>query len=116
MIVNEALKAKFLDLKEGAIVVSLKPFVSSLNARVTERNVRISIIDYTWMVNFTITQVDEISTIFQVETFSYHSGNVSWGSNGGNYYLQRVDRDGYAFIRDKFENSRAGGRSTRSAK
>jgi H3 lysine-79-specific histone-lysine N-methyltransferase len=37
--VNEALRPKFLDLKEGAVVVSLKPFVSSLNARVTERNV-----------------------------------------------------------------------------
>ena len=37
---NEALRPKFLDLKEGAIVVSLSPFVSSLNARVTERNVR----------------------------------------------------------------------------
>lgn len=37
-LVNEALRAKFLDLKEGAIVVSLKPFVSP-NARVTERNV-----------------------------------------------------------------------------
>ncbi|KAG6885032.1 hypothetical protein C0993_006448 [Termitomyces sp. T159_Od127] len=36
---NEALRPKFLDLKEGAIVISLKPFVSSLNARVTERNV-----------------------------------------------------------------------------
>ena len=36
---NEALRAKFLDLKEGAIVVSLKPFVAP-NARVTERNVR----------------------------------------------------------------------------
>ena len=37
--VNESLRPKFLDLKEGAIVVSLQPFVSSLNARVTERNV-----------------------------------------------------------------------------
>jgi hypothetical protein len=37
--VNEALRPKFLDLKEGAIVISLAPFVSSLNARVTERNV-----------------------------------------------------------------------------
>lgn len=35
---NEALRARFLDLKEGAIVVSLKPFVPP-NARVTERNV-----------------------------------------------------------------------------
>jgi H3 lysine-79-specific histone-lysine N-methyltransferase len=40
--VNEALRPKFLDLKEGAIVISLKPFVSSLNARVTERNVSLA--------------------------------------------------------------------------
>lgn len=39
---NEALRPKFLDLKEGAIVISLKPFVSSLNARVTERNVSLT--------------------------------------------------------------------------
>jgi [histone H3]-lysine79 N-trimethyltransferase len=41
-LVNEALRPKFLDLKEGAIVISLKPFVSSLNARVTERNVSLT--------------------------------------------------------------------------
>jgi len=40
--VNEALKPKFLDLKEGAIVISLVPFVSSLHGRMTERNVRTS--------------------------------------------------------------------------
>ena len=38
---NEALRPKFLDLKEGAIVISLKPFVSSINARLTKRNVRV---------------------------------------------------------------------------
>jgi hypothetical protein len=37
--VNEALRPKFLDLKEGAYVISLKPFVSAVNARVTKRNV-----------------------------------------------------------------------------
>ncbi|KAJ3567820.1 hypothetical protein NP233_g6117 [Leucocoprinus birnbaumii] len=35
---NEALKPKFLDLKEGAIVISLAPFVTSLHGRITERN------------------------------------------------------------------------------
>ncbi|KAF5377175.1 hypothetical protein D9615_006438 [Tricholomella constricta] len=94
---NEALRPKFLDLKEGAIVVSLKPFVSSLNARVTERN------------------VDDISAIFDVTERPYHSGSVSWGNNGGSYYIHRVDRGGYAEIRQRFENSRAGsGRSTRT--
>lgn len=85
---NTALRPKFLDLKEGAIVVSLKPFVQP-NARVTERN------------------VDDICAIFDVEEKSYHSGDVSWGSGGGSYYLHRVDRVGYATIRERFENSRA---------
>lgn len=44
---NEALKPKFLDLKEGAIVISLAPFVSSLNARMTERNVSLPLISTT---------------------------------------------------------------------
>ncbi|RDB28649.1 Histone-lysine N-methyltransferase, H3 lysine-79 specific [Hypsizygus marmoreus] len=96
---NEALRPKFLDLKEGAIVISLKPFVSSLNSRVTERN------------------VDDISTIFDVTERPYHSGSVSWGNNGGSYYIHRVDRTGYAEIRQRFESSRAGTtRSTRSKK
>ncbi|KAG8220237.1 histone-lysine N-methyltransferase [Butyriboletus roseoflavus] len=85
---NEALRAKFLDLKEGAIVVSLKPFVSP-NARVTERN------------------VDDICAIFDVVERPYRSGSVSWGSGGGTYYLHRVDRVGYANVRQRFENLRA---------
>ncbi|KAG6334088.1 hypothetical protein ID866_5004 [Astraeus odoratus] len=85
---NAALRPKFLDLKEGAIVVSLKPFVQP-NARVTERN------------------VDDICAIFDVEERPYRSGDVSWGSGGGSYYLHRVDRVGYATIRERFENSRA---------
>lgn len=40
---NEALRPKFLDLKEGACVISLKPFVSVVNARVTKRNVLFAI-------------------------------------------------------------------------
>ncbi|KAJ7652051.1 histone-lysine N-methyltransferase, partial [Mycena polygramma] len=91
---NEQLRPKFLDLKEGAYVVSLAPFVPSLNARVTERN------------------VDDISAIFDVSERPYHSGSVSWGNSGGTYYIHRVDRAGYASIRERFENSR-GGRSTR---
>ncbi|KAE9395272.1 S-adenosyl-L-methionine-dependent methyltransferase, partial [Gymnopus androsaceus JB14] len=50
---NEALRPKFLDLKEAAVVISLKPFISSLNGlntRVTERN------------------VDNISAIFDIPT------------------------------------------------
>ncbi|KAJ6573878.1 hypothetical protein DFH09DRAFT_1311954 [Mycena vulgaris] len=42
----------------------------------------------------------------------YHSGSVSWGNSGGTYYIHRVDRTGYADIRERFENSR-GGRGSR---
>ncbi|KAF8640919.1 hypothetical protein AX17_000567 [Amanita inopinata Kibby_2008] len=93
---NEALRPKFLDLKEGAIVISLAPFVSTLNARVTERN------------------VDDISAIFDVTERPYHSGSVSWGINGGTYYVHRVDRAGYSQIRERFESSRT--RNTRTRK
>ncbi|KAG6819626.1 hypothetical protein H0H93_010046 [Arthromyces matolae] len=93
---NEALRPKFLDLKEGAYVISLKPFVSSINGRVTERN------------------VDDISTIFDVVERPYHSGSVSWGNAGGSYYVHRVDRLGYAEIRERFESSRTStGRTSR---
>ncbi|EIW86257.1 DOT1-domain-containing protein, partial [Coniophora puteana RWD-64-598 SS2] len=85
---NEALRPKFLDLKEGAIVVSLTPFVP-VNARITERN------------------VDDISAIFDVRERPYHSGSVSWGSGSGSYYIHTVDREGYAGIRQRFENFRA---------
>lgn len=40
--VNEALRSKFLDLKDGAIVVSLQPFVSP-SRTVTERNVSVKV-------------------------------------------------------------------------
>ncbi|KAG7090656.1 hypothetical protein E1B28_009755 [Marasmius oreades] len=89
---NEALKPKFLDLKEGAIVISLAPF-APVNARVTERN------------------VDDItSAIFEVTERPYYPGAVSWGNGGGQYYIHRVDRLGYAEVRERFESSRVGSR------
>ncbi|CCM01428.1 uncharacterized protein FIBRA_03479 [Fibroporia radiculosa] len=92
---NEALRPKFLDLKEGAIVVSLKPFVSS--SRLTERN------------------LDDISAIFKVTERHYSTGSVSWGSGGGSYFIHRVDRESYADIKQKLETSRTTlTRSTRS--
>ncbi|CAA7264669.1 unnamed protein product [Cyclocybe aegerita] len=94
---NEALRPKFLDLKEGAKLVSLSPFVSSINARFTKRN------------------VDDISAIFDVEEHPYYSGDVSWGNGGGNYYIHKVDREGYAKIKERFDSIHGGsGRSSRS--
>lgn len=54
----------------------------------------------------TLSQVDDISAIFEVTERQYHSGSVSWGNNGGSYYVHRVDREGYAKIRERFENAR----------
>ncbi|TDL28959.1 DOT1-domain-containing protein [Rickenella mellea] len=95
---NAALRPKFLDLKEGAIVVSLKPFAPPTNQRLTERN------------------IDDISAIFDVVRRPYHSGTVSWSSGSGHYYIHRVDRASYSDCRQQFErvHSRLGRR--RSAK
>lgn len=67
-------------MKEGAILVSLKPFAPPSNSRVTERN------------------IDDIAAIFDVTARPYHSGTVSWSSGSGQYYLHRVDREGYRDI------------------
>ena len=89
---NENLRPKFLDLKEGAIVISLKPFAPPTSSlRITERN------------------VDDMSSIFDVRVGRYRSGDVSWSGGDGVYYLHRVDREGYAKSREKFERVRRRG-------
>ncbi|TFY60589.1 hypothetical protein EVJ58_g5051 [Rhodofomes roseus] len=82
---NEAIRPKFLDLKEGAIVVSLQEFAPL--SGVTERN------------------LDDISAIFQVTKKNYYPGHVSWHGQGGDYYLHRVDRKCYASIKQQFEST-----------
>lgn len=91
---NEAIRPKFLDLKEGALVVSLEPFVPAGCRVVTERN------------------LDDISAILDVSAHEYHSMDVSWASGTGKFYVHRVDRAGYADVRARFEASR----STRSTR
>jgi len=113
--VNEALRPKFLDLKEGAYLISLKPFVSSINARLTKRNVRLrySLPAMIRTANRDL-QVDDMSAIFDVEEKQYHAGDVSWGNSGGSYYVHRVDREGYAKIKERFESLH--GSSSRSSR
>ncbi|KAF7986152.1 hypothetical protein HWV62_38526 [Athelia sp. TMB] len=85
---NEAIRASFLDLKEGAIVVSLATFWDT-NKNITERN------------------VNDMSAIFQVSQRTYRSGSVSWGNGGGQYYIHRVDREGYRKKQERIESSSA---------
>lgn len=86
---NAAIRPKFLDLKEGAIVVSLKPFAPPSAQRLTERN------------------IDDISAIFDVSARAYCSGTVSWSNGSGNYYIHRVDRKGYSDSRERYEEIQA---------
>ncbi|KAK7688168.1 hypothetical protein QCA50_008538 [Cerrena zonata] len=93
---NESIKGKFLDLKEGAFVVSLRPF-SQPKSSLTSRN------------------VDDISRIFQVREKKFPSGSVSWTGSSDFYYVHQVNRDAYARDRTQYHSSRASSvRSTRS--
>jgi [histone H3]-lysine79 N-trimethyltransferase len=95
-VVNEAIRQKFHDLKEGALVISLEPFVVGGGRVVTERN--------------------DISAILDFSAHDYHSMDVdvSWASVAVKFYVHRVDRAGYADVRARFEAStRRYTRSTR---
>jgi H3 lysine-79-specific histone-lysine N-methyltransferase len=72
---NDALGWKFLDLKESATVVSLKPFVPS-DFRLTERTVN-----------------SPAAILNQTSPKRYPAGSVSWTAEGGAYYIAVVDRD-----------------------
>ncbi|RPD59337.1 DOT1-domain-containing protein [Lentinus tigrinus ALCF2SS1-7] len=106
---NEALRQKFLDLKEGAIVVSLKCLMGS--GRSSTRNSR----ERSSSPALKERNLDDIGEIFTVTAHSYSPGSVSWGGGGGEYFLQRMNREDYARRKLQFENSRAGSaRVTRS--
>ncbi|PIL29975.1 hypothetical protein GSI_07886 [Ganoderma sinense ZZ0214-1] len=103
---NEALRQKFLDLKEGAIVVSLKCLMGSGRAAARERSSSPALKER---------NLDHIGEIFTVTARPYRPGSVSWGGGGGEYFLQRMNREDYARRKMLFENSRAGSaRVTRS--
>ncbi|EPQ27185.1 uncharacterized protein PFL1_05108 [Pseudozyma flocculosa PF-1] len=70
---NENLSLLFLDLPDGAQVVSLKPFVP-LDFRLTERTLSSPL------------------AILRVIERTYTSGCVSWADGGGKYYIHIVDR------------------------
>ena len=72
-------------MKEGALVISLEPFVAGGGRAVTERN------------------LDDISAILDVSSHDYHSMDASWASGAGKFYVHRVDRAGYADVRARFE-------------
>lgn len=70
---NDKLSWLFLDLKDGANIVSLKPFVPP-DFRVTERTMSSPL------------------AILKVTQRAYTTGCVSWAESGGSYYIHTVDR------------------------
>ena len=65
------LKDRFADLKDGARIVSSKPFCP-LNFRITERN------------------LSDIGTIMHVSVMDPLKGSVSWTDKPVSYYLHQV--------------------------
>ncbi|KAJ3309281.1 Nucleosomal histone H3-Lys79 methylase [Boothiomyces sp. JEL0838] len=70
---NQAILAKFLDLKESAKIITLKSFVP-LNSRQQNR------------------RVNAIESIFTVKEYHFARNSVSWMPEGGSYYIHTVDR------------------------
>jgi len=74
---NESLSYLFLDLKEGAKVVSLKPFShANGEVQITERNVG-----------------NPTSILVQNKPIRFDRGGVSWTAEGGVFYVAEVNRD-----------------------
>ncbi|KAJ1983417.1 Nucleosomal histone H3-Lys79 methylase [Dimargaris verticillata] len=71
---NQQLLQLFLDLKDGAQIISLKSFVPTENFKITSRN------------------AGSPESILQVKAYPYWSDAVSWTNNGGTYYIHTVDR------------------------
>lgn len=97
-LVNEAIRPKFLDLKEGALVISLQPFVAPEPLKMTERN------------------LDDMAFILKRFDHQYSEHSVSWSAKEGDFYVHRMDRARYAQKMQDFqaEMLASGGRATRS--
>ncbi|KAK8845461.1 hypothetical protein IAR55_006174 [Kwoniella newhampshirensis] len=84
---NIDLTNMFLDLKEGATIVSLKPFVPE-GFRMNESN------------------CDSFAAIVRSSQHIYYKDWVSWKGDSGRYYVQKIDRS----MRAKFEEEMSGRR------
>merc|ERR1719458_177576 len=87
--VDHMLKDRFADLKDGARIVSSKPFCP-LNFRITERN------------------LSDIGTIMHVSVMDPLKGSVSWTDKPVSYYLHQIDGSKLEryFIRQQSHNTR----------
>ncbi|PVG00706.1 DOT1-domain-containing protein [Serendipita vermifera] len=68
---NEGLKRLFLDLKDGAKIISLRSFCDD---KVSARN------------------IGAIESFLDVESFDWYPGDVSWGDAAGQYFISTINR------------------------
>jgi H3 lysine-79-specific histone-lysine N-methyltransferase len=96
---NGQIRPMFLELKEGAQVVSLEPFVSHRDSRVTDRN------------------IDDLGSILTVvKKVTEDDEAFSWSGKQGEYWLHTIDREGYKRVLDRFESGRRKNQNDRSRK
>ena len=100
----------FLDLKEGAKIVSLKPFVPE-GFRMNDSNVGPHPLPLSRSpeVRADLGQCDSFAAIVKLESHHYAQGWVSWKGDSGRYYIQTIDRS----ARLKYEQRMNGSRSSR---
>jgi len=70
---NQALLHHFLDMKDGAVVISLRSFVPP-DFRLNDRT------------------INSPAAILRVEERSFRAGSVSWMPRGGVYFINTIDR------------------------
>ncbi|KIJ45078.1 hypothetical protein M422DRAFT_59902 [Sphaerobolus stellatus SS14] len=93
---NQQLLNHFLDMKEGAVVVSLRSFIPS-NFRLTEHT------------------IGSPAAILRVEERPFSAGSVSWMCGGGVYFINTIDRSMIAAFHERLESEGTSrSRSTRS--
>lgn len=70
---NHRLMQLFLSMREGATIISFRPF-RPVDYKITQHN------------------MNGIASILTVEKVGYGSGGVSWTASTGEFYIQRIDR------------------------
>lgn len=73
-VLNQDILALFLDLKEGAQVISLRSFLPPGNKQLGRR-------------------ANSIENIFKVKEYIFGRDQVSWMMEGGKYFIHTVDRN-----------------------
>jgi H3 lysine-79-specific histone-lysine N-methyltransferase len=105
---NADLTNMFLDLKDGAKIVSLKPFVSP-DFRMNESNVCHLSLNRSSNDLTETKQCDSFAAIVKLSQHTYLKNMVTWKGDSGVYYIQTIDRS----MRIKYEEVLSGSRRRR---